>query len=78
VPDADEGARPRFRIADIHPAPDDETLAAITAALDAAWPEPTQALPGELLVQTNWRFGLRPWSSRPIPRRTWGRQSIRR
>lgn len=62
----------RFRIGDIHPAPDDETLAAITAALDAAWPEPTAAAP-TVVVDARWRFGLRRWNDRPLPRRTWGR-----
>lgn len=63
----------RFRIGEIHPVPDDETLAVITAALDAAWPEPsmTSLTPG--VVNTRWRFGLRRWNDRPIPRRTWGR-----
>lgn len=77
-PETDEATPARFKIADIHPIPDDETLAAITAALDAAWPEPTQSVSGNLSVQTSWRFGLRPWASRPIPRQTWGRQSVKR
>lgn len=68
----DPTAPARFRIGDIHPAPDDETLAAITAALDAAWPEPTAAAP-TVVVDARWRFGLRRWNDRPLPRRTWGR-----
>ena len=70
---SDESTSPaRFRIGDIHPTPDDETLAAITAALDAAWPEPTAAA-SNVVVDARWRFGLRSWNDRPIPRRTWGR-----
>lgn len=64
--------RSRFRIGDIHPAPDDEILAAITAALEVAWPEPTTA-PSAATVDVRWRFGLRRWNDRPIPRQTWGR-----
>lgn len=70
---SDETTTPaRFRIGDIHPAPDEETLAAITAALDAAWPEPAAASAPTVVVDTRWRFGLRSWNDRPIPRRTWG------
>ena len=68
----DARAAARFRVGDIHPTPDDETLAAIVSALDAAWPEPApfDAAPSADLT---WRFGLRRWGSRPIPRRTWSR-----
>ena len=64
----------RFRIADIHPVPDDETLAVITAALEAAWPEPVAAAAPTVVVDARWRFGLRRWNDRAIPRRTWGRR----
>jgi len=68
----DETAGARFRIGDIHPVPDDETLAAITAALDAGWPEPTIVDTAAPLANLRWRFGLRRWNERPLPRRTWG------
>ena len=64
----------RFRIADVHPVPDAEMLAVITAALEAAWPEPVTTAAPTVVVDARWRFGLRRWNDRPIPRRTWGRR----
>lgn len=61
-----------FQIADISPVPDDEVIAAITAALHEAWPAPASAAPQPLAPDTSWRFGQRRWHDRQIPRRTWG------
>lgn len=61
-----------FRIADISPAPSDDVLAAITAALTESWPRPSAA-PPVAIIDTNWRFGQRRWRGRQIPRQTWGR-----
>ena len=69
---ANESVPFHFRIADISPTPDDDVLAAITAALTEAWPRPTTAVPS-LTIDTAWRFGQRRWQARQIPRRTWGR-----
>ena len=72
--DAEPAVPSLFRITDIHPVPDDETLAAITAALHEAWPKPVAATSGgATAVQSNWRFGRRRWRERAIPRQTWGR-----
>ena len=62
-----------FRIADISPTPDDETLAVITMALTEAWPRPSTAAATSITIDTDWRFGRRRWRARQIPRRTWGR-----
>lgn len=63
----------RFRIADISPIPDDEVLAAITAALNEVWPRPVPAPARVQQSNVSWRFGERRWKDRQIPRRTWGR-----
>jgi len=69
----DESAMPfRFRIADISPVPDDDVVAAITAALHEVWPVPVSATPQQLVPDIAWRFGQRRWVSRQIPRKTWG------
>jgi len=73
VSDVEAAAPFRFRIADIRPAPNDDVLAAITAALSEAWPEPTPPPPVVSSIDTNWRFGARRWRARQIPRQTWGR-----
>ena len=63
----------RFRIADISPTPNDDVVAAITAALNEAWPHPVVVAAVVPLSDTNWRFGQRRWRERQIPRQTWGR-----
>ena len=63
----------RFRIADISPVPDDDVLAAITAALAEAWPQPSAAVAPVAPADSDWRFGQRRWRERQIPRQTWGR-----
>lgn len=65
----------RFHIVDISPVPDDDVLAAITLALDEAWPKPTIAGIVVPLTGSDWRFGERRWRDRQIPRRTWGRSA---
>ncbi len=63
----------RFRIADISPVPDDDVVAAITAALNEAWPQPVAAsAPVNTGDDSRWRFGQRRWRARQIPRQTWG------
>ena len=69
---SDEGVSARFRIGDISPTPDDEALAAIAAALDTAWPQPVAVASTDIDVDARWRFGLRRWNDRSLPRRTWG------
>ncbi|MDW3177115.1 MAG: hypothetical protein R8J94_07005 [Acidimicrobiia bacterium] len=63
----------RFRISDISPVPDDDVVAAITAALHEVWPQPTAVSAPLELPNASWRFGQRRWQDRQIPRRTWGR-----
>lgn len=63
----------RFRIVDVSPVPTGDVLAAITVALDEAWPKPSSAAPVIFDRGTEWRFGERRWRDRQIPRRTWGR-----
>ncbi len=66
----------RFRIADITPVPEDDVLAAITAALNEAWPQPSAApITGLTALDSHWRFGQRRWRGRQIPRQTWGRSA---
>jgi len=74
--ESSDDVEPRFRIADIHPVPDDETLAVITAALQQAWPVPVAVAAPTAPVQDNWRFGQRRWRERAIPRQTWGRGPV--
>ena len=65
----------RFRITDISPVPSDDVVAAITAALYEAWPQPVATSAAKLAspVDAQWRFGQRRWRARQIPRQTWGR-----
>lgn len=72
VADSESGAAFRFQISNISPVPDDDVIAAITAALHEAWPAPASATPQPLAPDTSWRFGQRRWHDRQIPRRTWG------
>lgn len=77
IADVDEQADAdfRFRISDISPVPDDDVVAAITAALNEVWPLPhAKSVPVEP-PNVSWRFGQRRWQDRPIPRRTWGRSA---
>ena len=74
--DDQEPAAPfRFRIADITPVPNDDVVAAVTAALNEAWPQPSAAPTAAVLSPSDsqWRFGQRRWRARQIPRQTWGR-----
>jgi hypothetical protein len=52
-------------VVEVRPAPTDEEMAAITAAIEAAWPRPVaaEAAAGE---PPRWRFAGR-WWSKPIP-----------
>lgn len=63
----------RFRIADISPTPSDDVVAAITAALNEAWPQPVAIASVVPASDISWRFGERRWRDRQIPRQTWGR-----
>lgn len=63
----------RFRIADISPTPSDDVVAAITAALNEAWPQPVAIAAVVPASDISWRFGERRWRDRQIPRQTWGR-----
>jgi hypothetical protein len=53
-------------VADVHPTPDDDEMAAIVAAIELAWPRPTGSLTAE--SPSRWRFSGR-WWSRPVPTR---------
>ena len=46
------------------PTPDDDELAAILAAVEAAWPRPAAPAPDE--TPSRWRFSGR-WWSKPVP-----------
>jgi hypothetical protein len=63
----------RFRIADISPTPSNDIVAAVTAALNEAWPQPVTIASAVPPGDVNWRFGERRWRDRQIPRQTWGR-----
>lgn len=65
----------RFRISDISPIPDDDVVAAITAALNEVWPQPIAPSGPIEPPNVSWRFGQRRWQDRQIPRRTWGRSA---
>jgi len=52
--------------AQVRPTPSDDELAAIMAAVEAAWPRP--APPDEAEEPSRWRFSGR-WWSRPLPTR---------
>ncbi len=49
-------------------APDPETLAAIIAAIEVAWPRPTAQEAADGRPAPRWRFSGR-WWSKPIPAR---------
>lgn len=70
--DTEPAAAFRFRIADISPVPDDDVVAAITAALHEAWPQPAAPPTGLTTIDSQWRFSQRRWRGRQIPRQTWG------
>jgi hypothetical protein len=65
----------RFRISDISPIPDDDVVAAITAALNEVWPQPISPVSPVEPTNVSWRFGQRRWQDRQIPLRTWGRSA---
>jgi hypothetical protein len=46
--------------------PSEEELAAIVAAIDAAWPKPVAFAPALPQEPSRWRFAGR-WWSKPIP-----------
>ncbi len=73
--DGETDAGFRFRISDISPIPDDDVVAAITAALNEVWPQPITASRPVEPPNVSWRFGERRWHDREIPRRTWGRSA---
>jgi hypothetical protein len=77
IEDTDDGAESietfRFRIANISPTPSKDVVAAITAALNEAWPQPVTIASAVPASDVNWRFGQRRWRDRQIPRQTWGR-----
>jgi hypothetical protein len=49
----------------VRPAPDDDELAAIVAAVEQAWPRPVAPVRAD---EPRWRFSGR-WWSRPVPTR---------
>ena len=51
-------------IIDVRPAPSDDEMAAIAAAIEAAWPAPVATAAGA--EPPRWRFAGR-WWSKPIP-----------
>ncbi len=53
--------------ATVRPAPDDDELAAILAAIETSWPRPAPAAPTDD-EPSRWRFSGR-WWSRPLPTR---------
>jgi len=60
---------PRPLVGAITPAPPPEVVAAIVAAVDAAWPRPVVAAPVDRRASGSaWRFSGR-WWSRPIIQR---------
>ena len=61
-------------VADVRPAPDPGVLAAIVAAVDAAWPRPAEA-PAPGPVTPAWRFSGRWWARPTAARRE--RPSVR-
>ncbi len=54
-------------VGSIEPAPTDDEVAAITAAIELSWPEPDAEQP-QGSAPARWRFSGR-WWSRPIPAR---------
>ena len=52
----------------VSPAPSDEEAAAIVAAVEALWPQPTAAASGDTRRPSVWRFSGR-WWTQPIPLR---------
>ncbi len=52
-----------MNVMDVTPAPTDDEMAAIAAAIEAAWPRPVAAAVAE---PPRWRFAGR-WWSKPIP-----------
>ena len=61
-------------VAHVRPAPDPGVLAAIVAAVDAAWPRPAEA-PAPAAVTPAWRFSGRWWARPTAARRE--RPSVR-
>jgi hypothetical protein len=55
-------------VTDVFPAPTDEEVVAIMAAVEARWPRPVVAAHHRTSRSTAWRFSGR-WWSRPVPAR---------
>ena len=51
-------------------APDPAVLAAIVAAVDAAWPRPAVETPAAPPEPSQWRFSARWWARPAVNRRT--------
>jgi hypothetical protein len=60
------GGRPI--VGEVSPTPTDEEVAAIVAAVDAAWPRPVVEAAGPTGRPPSWRFSGR-WWARPVPAR---------
>lgn len=58
-----------MRIGSITPAPTEEEVAAITAAVAELWPRPVLATSNGPTVNNAWRFSGRWWATNPIARR---------
>ncbi|WP_208028250.1 MULTISPECIES: hypothetical protein [Rhabdothermincola] len=63
---ADHQAAAAAGIGDVRPVPSEEEVAAIVAAIEAAWPRGVLAEPSQEMPR--WRFSGR-WWSKPLPAR---------
>lgn len=58
---------PQISVSSVSPAPTDDELVAIVAALELAWPRPVVVAAVAAPSTSSWRFSGRWWAKSPLP-----------